>query len=689
MTLLRDALRLIKAPNIGRPPQIMPGMGLNYGVSPVVNTQTFLAQYTAVSTLFRCVSLIAQGVAASDWQLERVRPGGEPEPVPPGHPLSVLWEDINPFYTQDEFLEVSQQHLELTGEAWWILVRNRRGIPIEIWPVRPDRMRPVPDRDTYIKGYIYQLGAERIPLEPQDVIFIRSPSPVDPYRGVGPVQSLLVDIGAEHEAAQWSRNFFRNSAQPGAVLEFDQELSDADWERIAERWKTMHQGVQNAHRVAVIERGHYIPINYNQRDMQFEQMRRLNRDLIISAFGVPLPMLGTMEAPSRANAEAAEYIFAKWVIRPRLNRIKDRLNAQLVPLFGDLSLRFQFTDPTPANEQLTVEMAERLFKSRIITLNEARADIGKPAMEEGGDDFAPLPISPFAEAGEPVERKAPVEDREERRERQMAGRWAKRLRDEANALGGYLADFFRSPTSVEHKLEPTDVAGYDWDWWTKYGPQVIEELTASFFAAVVNEWPSISPNVAQSLAVEYAQTRGARLLRLDGDLNMVNFTRRRVNELVAGTIERGDSLQKLQKALREDVAFSRERARMVARTETATAWGQGAKGAAQSQGRNEKHWLTQGDDLVEEDCLSNEAVGWIGFSEPFPTGVDTIPQHPACRCAVRFRTVPKTELGFEPIARSCPACGKKSLVLNRDGPGFWCRRCAQVVPDSYYGEVVT
>ena len=138
------------------------------------------------------------------------------------------------------------------------------------------------------------------------------------------------------------------------------------------------------------------------------------------------------------------------------------------------------------------------------------------------------------------------------------------------------------------------------------------------------------PVEAQRLAAEYAQHRGARLLRLDGDLNMVTFTRERVNQLVSQTIEQGDSLQALQKALREDLAFSRERARTVARTETATAQGQGAKGAAIVQGRDEKHWVTQGDDAVEGDCLENEAAGWTDIGQPFPTGVDTIPQHPNC-----------------------------------------------------------
>ena len=32
---------------------------------------------------------------------------------------------------------------------------------------------------------------------------------------------------------------------------------------------------------------------------------------------------------------------------------------------------------------------------------------------------------------------------------------------------------------VQVKLAPRDVDGYDWDWWDKYGDEVVEELAES------------------------------------------------------------------------------------------------------------------------------------------------------------------------------------------------------------------
>ena len=689
MTLLRRALSYFlptqqKAVGSDRIPlTASSGLWLTDGGGTSGNRLAQMQAYGNVGWLFATVSRIAQAVASAEWVLERSFAGRDPVKVT-SHPLLDLWDDINPYDTRQTFLELTQQHLDLTGEAWWVLVRNGAGIVQEMWAVRPDRMRPVPHRTEFISGYVYTIGAERIPLGLDDVIFLRIPSPLDPYRGMGPVQSLLVDIGGEHSAAQWSRNFYTNSAEPGGIVELAETISDAEFERLRQRWGEQHQGVGNAHRVAFLEHGHWVDRKYTQRDMQYEQLRRLNRDLILGAFGMPLPMLGIVESVNRANAEAADVMFSRWLVRPRLERIKSALNTRLVPMF-DPSLRFSFIDPTPDNRELDLTEAERGYKAGLLTRNEGRLLLNQEPVADG-DDFAEPQAEPFgggmASVGKALVQKATAIDVAERH---MRAAWAKRLHNEMQALSQHLEQFMSK--SPRMKIELADIATYDWDWWRRYGDDVVDELSEVFALVLGRELPTMPIIEAQRLAAEYAQVRGARLLRVDGDLNMVNFTRQRVNQLVAQTIERGDSLQTLQKALREDLAFSRERARIVARTEAATAQGQGAKGAAIAQGRDEKHWVTQGDDAVEGDCLDNEAAGWIDIGAMFPTGVDTIPQHVNCRCNVRYRSTPLIELQTSVQRRALPQivpelrCPVGHLVARDTVPGanHWCRRCKENV----------
>lgn len=685
MTILRQVIEsFTKDANTMRPPVSAGGSLLLDAGSVAGVPMNRVAQLGAMGTvpwLFAVIDRIATAVAASEWSLFRKQPDGDRKEVF-DHPLLTLWNSINPFYTLEEFLEVSQQHFDLTGEMWWVVARmaNGKGAPAELWPVRPDRMRPVPHPEQYIAGYEYRIGSTVINLEPRDVIFKRRPHPLDPYRGIGTVQALMVDIEAERMSTLWTRNFFRNSAEPGGIIELEDDLDDEAYERFVARWREQHQGVANAHRVAVLERGTWKDRKLTQRDMQFEQLRKLNRDTMLGAFGMPASILGVAENVNRANAEAAEVMFSRWVVRPRLQRIRGMVNKNLAPLFGP-DLWMGFTDPTPENRELNLDEAERGIKAQILTRNEARARLGEGEVD-GGDEFVAPPAGgggfgaglqgyetrlwPGFKAQDPLERS-------EHRARQA---WQSRLEVEGASLVAYL-EAIKNVASW-FKIEVSDLEGYDWDWWAKYGDEVIDELHESMQISVARAAPEMAAERVQEIAARYAEHRGARLLRLDGDLNLVNLTRRRVNDIVASAVERGDSLGTIQKALREDFAFSPDRARVVARTETATALGQGAKEVALVQGRDEKRWITQGDANVTIECASNEAAGWISIADVFPSGVDTIPQHPNCRCNVRYRT--KEQEASRTLAEArCPNCDK---LLGTDSPAglaLYCRRCKKKV----------
>src|SRR3546814_10317485 len=84
---------------------------------------------------------------------------------------------------------------------------------------------------------------------------IRMPNPNDPYRGLGPVQSLLSILVGQRAALDYNRNFFINGAGPGGIIEFPEELDDDEWRRFKRRWDSSHQGVATAHKVATLEGG--------------------------------------------------------------------------------------------------------------------------------------------------------------------------------------------------------------------------------------------------------------------------------------------------------------------------------------------------------------------------------------------------------------------------------------------------
>lgn len=312
----------------------------------------------SVGTVFAIVNRQAKAVGAAEWKLYRKASSGRDEDRTEvtSHAALDLWNSPNPFFNRQVFAEAGSQHKLLTGETWWVIAQHERAnLPLELWPVRPDRMEPVPDPDNFLTGYMYYgPSGEQIALRKEDVIFIRTPNPLDPYRGIGPVQSILMDIDATRYSAEWNRNFFLNSAEPGGVVEVDRRLGEQEFNELRARWAEQHKGVANAHRVALLENGmKWVERSFSQRDMQFVELRSVAREVIREAFGFPKAMLGTSEDVNRANAEAGEVMFARWLIVPELDAIKAALNTQLLPLYGATGrgLEFDYVSPVPEDEE--------------------------------------------------------------------------------------------------------------------------------------------------------------------------------------------------------------------------------------------------------------------------------------------------------------------------------------------------
>jgi HK97 family phage portal protein len=312
---------------------------------------------SAVGTLFAIVDRTSNATALVDWKLWRkARSGRKEDRVEvTSHAALDLWNAPNKFMPRQEFVESSTQHYDLTGESWWVIAQAPGfKLPLEMWPVRPDRITPVPDPERFLKGYVYTSpDGQQIPLELDEVIQLRRPNPLDPYRGLSPVLSILPDLDTSRYAAEWSRSFFVNSAQPGGIIEVPQALSDTEFDELRERWNEQHKGTGNAHKVAILEHGQWKDRTISQRDMQFVELRGATADRVREAYGISKSAIGDFEDINRASALAAKSWFAEQQTIPRLERIKAALNHELLPMFGKTAegLEFDYENPTPPDPE--------------------------------------------------------------------------------------------------------------------------------------------------------------------------------------------------------------------------------------------------------------------------------------------------------------------------------------------------
>lgn len=322
--------------------------------------------YEGAPYVYVAINRIAEACALVPMELHQMKNGQRVRLEQ--HPFLDLLENPNPTTSRFELLEQTVGFLELTGNAYWYIVGDERGLPGEIWVLRPDRVTIVPDANRYIKGYLYEVNGQQIPLEAIEVVHFKRWHPYNDYYGLSALSAARSAIHSDRAMAQWNANTFgRDHGIPSGILNIKENVQDRDFERIKHEWSSAYGSGQR--RTAFMRGGHmeWINVGLSHTDMDFLQGRKANRDEILHIFGVPLGILS--ENATEANATVAERIFIERTLYPKLQRLAQRITQELLPFYGTgYSAHFEDIRPTDTS----LRLAEIQAAQTVLSINEIR-----------------------------------------------------------------------------------------------------------------------------------------------------------------------------------------------------------------------------------------------------------------------------------------------------------------------------
>jgi len=602
--------------------------------------QTYLKAYGEIGWLYACCTSISHAVAKQPWHLYNSMPDGDREEIDT-HPLIDLLRRPNPFQTRYQFFYLTQLYINLVGEAFWQINYNKKGYPAEMWLAPPAFMVVVPSQTNYIDHYEFRRQGEVVRFDVDEIIHIFTPNPLNPFRGISPAMALTTDLDSERFASRHQQRLFYNDGTPGFMLEFPDMPPSEERKNLMVEWDERHRGFRNAHRVGFLWGGAKAnTIALNNREMEFEKLRKLGKDVILGAYGVPQSVLGISENVNRANAEAAQYTYAEQVIQPKLVALREPQNESLCPLFED-GLELDFENPVPENVEMQATQVREDFKAGIITRQEARSAREYDPEASLGDTFLisvnvqEVPVgqiaTPPAAPAFPKSKAIRIADKEAfwKRHIENTESYEKMMIDELRTM--WKAQKGEAVDAVRRNAQ----ALIDLDKAKKHYAKEIEPIMAEvMLSAMKHGYDHVAPQSPHKILKQPSELNSTALRWLK---SRIMWASAEVGEQTADLLAQalsdgyaaGESIDKIAKRVEDVFGFSDEvRALRIARTEIMAASNEGAlQGYADSGVVEEVEFHAAIDERVCADCSDMD-----GDVETLEDASHVLPLHVSCRC---------------------------------------------------------
>ncbi len=320
------------------------------------------------------------------------------------HPVLDLFEHPNPFMGRSDFWGAVSMHLDIAGNAYIERVRSGSGKTVELWPLRPDRIRVIPDSQRFIAGYTYTVGDQQFRLDAKDVIRFKTRHPLDDYYGLPPLAVLAGRVDLDIWIRQFSEAFFRNAGVPAGLINIQRSVNQSEREAISRRFREMFGGPDGWHRIMVLDNGiaSYSQMGANMDQLAMLELNQITETRILGVFGMYPSLIPTMAGIQGNRGQTAavsdRQAFFETTMIPWFRSVDSTLSVALADEYPDI-VRFEHdlskVHALQEDEDKKHARWREDWKAGVVTLREVRAKIGLPdEPDEDGIVLVPTTMVP-------------------------------------------------------------------------------------------------------------------------------------------------------------------------------------------------------------------------------------------------------------------------------------------------------
>jgi HK97 family phage portal protein len=341
---------------------------------------------------YRCVNVIARALGSVPWLLYQRDLSGKrsvEEHEIESHPLLELLNCPSPRQAGSSFMEEVVSYLLLSGNSYIESVLDGDGMPVALFPVRPDRVKIKPGDRGVPASYSMQIGAGKyreFPVDPltgqSKMLHIKLFHPMNDWYGLSPMEAAAKAIDQHNAVGGHNLALLSNGGRPSGALmirpnENGLGLTDGQRSSLRGDLKRAYEGADNAGRVMILEGDfEWKEMGMTPKDLDFVEGKNVSAREICQAFGVPPMLAGVPGDATFANYREARFHLWEDTILPLIEMLVAEFNLWLQPYFGhDLRLGYDL-DGIQALAPKREAMWQKIAAADFLTEDEKRQAVG-------------------------------------------------------------------------------------------------------------------------------------------------------------------------------------------------------------------------------------------------------------------------------------------------------------------------
>ena len=320
-----------------------------------------------LSTVYRSVEIISDSI--SMLPIDILKKGNKDFKEPFQHPIRDILRRPNPVMSTYQFFKLIISQMILKGNAYIHILRSDTGHITSLVPLNPESITPLFVRSELV----YRCGNVDIPNS--DIIHIRNFT-YDGLNGISTLRHALNSLELASDSERMAQNYFKGGGNMQGILKHNGILREEQKQAIKTGWSQAYSG--NGNGIAILDgQFDFQSLNISNADSQLLETRRFNCIDLCRFFGVsPSKCFEFSTGASYSSLDHASMSFLKETLQPIITKIEQEFSYKLFPNDPDVSLEFDVNVLLKTDQKSQAEIYTKLIQSGVLTVNEARLEMG-------------------------------------------------------------------------------------------------------------------------------------------------------------------------------------------------------------------------------------------------------------------------------------------------------------------------